>query len=135
MEERKRHIRCAAPRNLVPMSRVLDGMDNIDLRYYQKDGWNSTAPKRRTGCHTDGLAASSILIDARARRRRAPAPRGAHLRLRPAPRAKGNAGYYHDILQPDGTVLNRDAAAVVPGIGDDAPERGRTVLDGETVPT
>ena len=37
MEERKRHIRCAAPRNLVPMSRVLDIMDkNIDLRYYQK---------------------------------------------------------------------------------------------------
>ncbi len=32
------------------------------------------------------------------------------------PRAKGKSGYYHDILQPDGTVLNRDAAAVVPGV-------------------
>lgn len=32
------------------------------------------------------------------------------------PRAKGKSGYYYDILQPDGTVLNRDAAAVVPGV-------------------
>ena len=117
MEERKRHIRCAAPRNLVPMSRVLDIMDkNIDLRYYQKDSVEFYRPETADWMSygwIGGLINTYPMLalgdDEHLRR----VARTFDFAL---PRAKGKSGYYHDILQPDGTVLNRDAAAVVPGV-------------------
>ena len=116
MEERKRHIRCAAPRNLVPMSRVLDIMDkNIDLRYYQKDSVEFYRPETADWMSygwIGGLINTYPMLalgdDEHLRR----VARTFDFAL---PRAKGKSGYYYDILQPDGTVLNRDAAAVVPG--------------------
>lgn len=117
MEERKRHIRCAAPRNLVPMSRVLDIMDkNIDLRYYQKDNVEFYRPETADWMSygwIGGLINTYPMLalgdDEHLRR----VARTFDFAL---PRAKGKSGYYYDILQPDGTVLNRDAAAVVPGV-------------------
>ena len=117
MEERKRHIRCAAPRNLVPMSRVLDIMDkNIDLRYYQKDSVEFYRPETADWMSygwIGGLINTYPMLalgdDEHLRR----VARTFDFAL---PRAKGKSGYYYDILQPDGTVLNRDAAAVVPGV-------------------
>ena len=117
MEERKRHIRCAAPRNLVPMSRVLDIMDkNIDLRYYQKDSVEFYRPETADWMSygwIGGLINTYPMLalgdDEHLRR----VARTFDFAL---PRAKGKSGYYHDILQPDGLVLNRDAAAVVPGV-------------------
>lgn len=117
MHERKRHIRCAAPRHLMPMSEVLSIMDrNIDARYYQKDSVEFYRPETADwmsygwiGGLINTYPMLAIGDDEHLRR----VARTFDFAL---PRAKGESGYYYDILQPDGTVLNRDAAAVVPGV-------------------
>lgn len=117
MHDRKRHIRCAAPRHLVPMSEVLSIMDrNIDARYYQKDSVEFYRPETADwmsygwiGGLINTYPMLAIGDDEHLRR----VARTFDFAL---PRAKGESGYYYDILQPDGTVLNRDAAAVVPGV-------------------
>ena len=117
MEERKRHIRCAAPRNLVPMSPGVGHYgQNIDLRYYQKDNVEFYRPETADWMSygwIGGLINTYPMLalgdDEHLRR----VARTFDFAL---PRAKGKSGYYYDILQPDGTVLNRDAAAVVPGV-------------------
>ena len=117
MHDRKRHIRCAAPRHLVPMSAVLSIMDrNIDARYYQKDSVEFYRPETADwmsygwiGGLINTYPMLAIGDDEHLRR----VARTFDFAL---PRAKGKSGYYYDILQPDGTVLNRDAAAVVPGV-------------------
>ena len=117
MHERKRHIRCAAPRHLVPMSEVLSIMDrNIDARYFQKDSVEFYRPETADWMSygwIGGLINTYPMLalgdDEHLRR----VARTFDFAL---PRAKGKSGYYYDILQPDGTVLNRDAAAVVPGV-------------------
>lgn len=117
MHDRKRHIRCAAPRHLVPMSEVLSIMDrNIDARYYQKDSVEFYRPETADwmsygwiGGLINTYPMLAIGDDEHLRR----VARTFDFAL---PRAKGKSGYYYDILQPDGTVLNRDAAAVVPGV-------------------
>lgn len=117
MHERKRHIRCAAPRHLVPMSEVLSIMDrNIDARYFQKDSVEFYRPETADWMSygwIGGLINTYPMLAL---------GDDEHLRRVACtfdfalPRAKGKSGYYYDILQPDGTVLNRDAAAVVPGV-------------------
>lgn len=117
MHERKRHIRCAAPRHLVPMSEVLSIMDrNIDARYFQKDSVEFYRPETADwmsygwiGGLINTYPMLAIGDDEHLRR----VARTFDFAL---PRAKGKSGYYYDILQPDGTVLNRDAAVVVPGV-------------------
>lgn len=117
MHERKRHIQCDAPRNLVPMSEVLSIMDkNIDLRYYQKDSVEFYRPETADWMSFGWIGGlintyPMLALGDEEHLRRVACTFDFAL-----PRAKGKSGYYYDILQPDGTVLNRDAAAVVPGI-------------------
>lgn len=89
---------------------------NIDLRYYQKDSVEFYRPETADWMSygwIGGLINTYPMLalgdDEHLRR----VARTFDFAL---PRAKGKSGYYHDILQPDGTVLNRDAAAVVPGV-------------------
>lgn len=118
MHNRKYHIQCNAPRNLIPMSKVLDIMrKNIDSRYYKNDSIEFYRPESADWMSfgwIGGLINTYPMLAF-----------GDEEHLRKVactfnfalPRAKGKSGYYYDILLPDGTVLNRDAAAIVPGIG------------------
>ena len=118
MHERKHHIRCNAPRNLIPMSKVLDIMEkNIDSRYYKKDSIEFYRPESADWMSYGWIGGlintyPMLAIGDEEHLRRVACTFDFSL-----PRAKGKSGYYYDILLPDGTVLNRDAAAVVPRIG------------------
>lgn len=117
MQRRKYLARGNEPRNLIPMSEVLHIMNkDIDLRYYDKDGVEFYRPEA-----ADWMAYGWIggLINTY--------PMLAlgdeeHLRRVTCtfdfalPRGRGKSGYYYDTVSPEGTVLNRDASAVVPGI-------------------
>lgn len=119
MSARKMVAHGREPRNLMPMSHVGEIMNrNIDGRYMvASDSVEFYRPEE-----ADWMAYGWIgglintypmlaLGDAEHRRKVAATFDFA------LPRAKGASGYYYDVLLPDGTVKNRDAAAVVPGIG------------------
>ena len=117
MHDRKRHIRCAAPRHLVPMSEVLSIMDrNIDARYFQKDSVEFYRPETADWMSYGWIGGLINTYPMLALGDDEHLHRVARTFDFALPRAKGKSGYYYDILQPDGTVLNRDAAAVVPGV-------------------
>lgn len=119
MENRKSVARGRAPRNLMPMSKVLEIMDsNIDGRYLIASDSVAFYRPEEADWMAYGWIGGLIntypmlaLGDAEHRGRVASTFDFA------LPRAKGASGYYYDVLLPDGTVLNRDAAAIVPGIG------------------
>ena len=117
MRERKRHIQCDPPRNLMPMSEVLSIMNrNIDARYFQKDSVEFYRPEAADWMSFGWIGGlintyPMLALGDEEHLRRVACTFDFAL-----PRAKGKSGYYYDILQPDGKVLNRDAAAVVPGV-------------------
>ncbi|MCD8318645.1 MAG: hypothetical protein LUC45_07330 [Paraprevotella sp.] len=118
MQDRKRHITGRAPRNLIPMSEVLNIMDrDIDLRYFQKDSVEFYRPESADWMSYGWIGELIDTYPMLALGDQEHLRRVARTFDFALPRAKGKSGYYYDILQPDGTVLNRDAAAVVPGIG------------------
>lgn len=120
MNTRKLHTDATSrlPRNFYPMSQVLKVMnENIDNRYfvndsvefYRPEGWDwmsygwiggmiNTYPMIALG-DAEHLRKVSRTFDFG------------------LPQGKGAAGYYYDLLKPDGTVELRDACAIVPGIG------------------
>lgn len=106
-----------APRDLMPMSRVLDIMNgNIEERYYDN---GTVAFYRPEGADwmsygwIGGLMNTFPMLASDDAGRRARVASTFDFALS---HAKGKSGYYYDILLPDGTVKNRDAAAVVPGV-------------------
>lgn len=118
MQERKSHVKSQPPRNLMPMSEVLSRMErNIDERYYKKGQWEYYCPENADWMSygwIGGLINTYPMLaigDAE------------HLRKVKntfdfaLPRAKGESGYYYDILASDGKPMNRDAAVQYPGIG------------------
>ncbi len=118
MAERKRHIVCDAPRHLIPMSEVLDIMNkDIDLRYFRKDSVEFYRPEAADWMSFGWIGGLINTYPMLALGDKEHLRRVASTFDFALPRAKGKSGYYYDILQPDGTVLNRDAAAIVPGIG------------------
>ena len=117
MHNRKRHIKCAPPRNLIPMSEVLSIMNrNIDMRYFKNDSVEFYRPETADWMSYGWIGGlintyPMLALGDNEHLRRVACTFNFAL-----PRAKGKSGYYYDILLPDGKVLNRDAAAVVPGI-------------------
>lgn len=117
MHNRKRHIKCAPPRNLIPMSEVLSIMNrNIDMRYLKNDSVEFYRPETADWMSYGWIGGlintyPMLALGDNEHLRRVACTFNFAL-----PRAKGKSGYYYDILLPDGKVLNRDAAAVVPGI-------------------
>lgn len=106
-----------APRNLMPMSHVLEAMNrNIDERYYDQGGVAFYRPEGADWMSygwIGGLMNTFPMLACNDAVHRARVAATFDFAL---PRAKGKSGYYYDILLPDGTVMNRDAAAVVPGV-------------------
>ena len=117
MHNRKRHIKCAPPRNLIPMSEVLSIMNrNIDMRYFKNDSVEFYRPETADWMSYGWIGGlintyPMLALGDNEHLRRVACTFNFAL-----PRAKGKSGYYYDILLPDGKVLNRDAATVVPGI-------------------
>ena len=117
MHNRKRHIKCAPPRNLIPMSEVLSIMNrNIDMRNFKNDSVEFYRPETADWMSYGWIGGlintyPMLALGDNEHLRRVACTFNFAL-----PRAKGKSGYYYDILLPDGKVLNRDAAAVVPGI-------------------
>lgn len=118
MRQRKSHIPCDAPRDLVPMSHVREIMErNIDARYYQKDSVEFYRPESADWMSygwIGGLINTYPMLAIGDEEHLRRVSRTFSFAL---PQGQGQSGYYYDILQPDGKVLPRDAAAVVPGIG------------------
>lgn len=106
------------PRNFYPMSRMLEVMNkNIDNRYfvndsvefYRPEGWDWMAYG-----WIGGLINTYPMIALGDQEHLRRVSRTFDFAL---PQGKGESGYYYDILKPDGCVEQRDASAVVPGIG------------------
>lgn len=118
MKYRKSHIAGAAPRNLMPMSEVFDRMvKNIEERYYEGPEWQYYCPENADWMSygwIGGLMNTYPMLalgDAEHYRKVANTFDFA------LPRAKGQSGYYYDVLGADGNVLARDAASRQKGIG------------------
>lgn len=118
MQQRKSHTGGPAPRNLMPMSEVLDRMvKNIDERYYQGEKWEYYCPENADWMSygwIGGLMNTYPVLalgDAEHERR---VRNTFNFAL---PRAKGKSGYYYDVLGADGEVFYRDAAVQIKGIG------------------
>ena len=119
MATRKDVARGRDVRNLMPMSKVLEIMNgNIDGRFMVVSDTVSFYRPEEADWMAYGWIGGLIntypmlaLGDADHRSRVASTFDFA------LPQGKGKSGYYYDVLLPDGKVLNRDAAAVVPGIG------------------
>lgn len=117
MKNRKLHTATASPRNLMPMSEVLQRMvKNIDERYY-KGKWEYYCPENADWISygwIGGLMNTYPMLvlgdDEHVRR-------VANTFDFALPRAKGESGYYYDLLASDGNLLPRDAAARQKGIG------------------
>lgn len=119
MSARKMVAHGREPRNLMPMSHVGEIMNrNIDGRYMvASDSVEFYRPEEADWMAYGWIGGlintyPMLALGDDGHRRKVAATFDFAL-----PRAKGASGYYYDVLLPDGTVKNRDAAAVVPGIG------------------
>ena len=118
MKYRKRHIPGPSPRNLMPMSAVLAQMTkNIDERYYKGNPFEFYCPENADWMSygwIGGLINTYPMLALGDTIHLHKVSRTFDFAL---PRAKGESGYYYDVLNADGRVLNRDAARNVPDIG------------------
>lgn len=118
MESRKVHT-SRPPRDLMPMSEVWERMvRNIDERYYKgEDGTEFYCPENANWMSygwVGGLINTYPMLalgDAEHVRRVACTFDFS------LPRAKGKSGYYYDVLNADGNVLQRDASKNMKDIG------------------
>lgn len=118
MKDRKRHANGGAPRNLMPMSEVFSRMvRNIDERYYKGEQWEYYCPENANWMSygwVGGLMNTYPML--------ALGDAGHLQKVKNTfdfalPRAKGESGYYYDILAADGEPMRRDASVQNPGIG------------------
>ena len=118
MRHRKQHIPVVSPRNLMPMSEVLARMArNIDERYYTGPDWEFYCPENANWISygwVGGLMNTFPMLalgdDEHFRR----VKNTFDFAL---PRAKGQSGFYYDLLNEDGKVFLRDVARLHPEVG------------------
>ncbi|WP_219929303.1 hypothetical protein [Sphingobacterium athyrii] len=118
MQERKLHFREAAPRNLMPMSEVLSRMaENIDERYYAKDGVGFYCPENADWMSygwVGGLINTYPMLALGDMMHFSRVSNTFNFALS---QGRGASGYYYDVLGADGEVIYRDGAKLNPGIG------------------
>lgn len=117
-KERKKHVIEAKPRNLVPMSQVLNYMTkNIDERYYVGEGVAFYCPENANWMSygwVGGLMNTFPMLAL---------GDGEHLEKVKStfdfalPIARGESGYFYDVVEANKKVLYRDGAKANPGIG------------------
>ncbi len=118
MQYRKCHIRGTSPRNLIPMSTVFAQMTkNIDERYYQGELFEFYCPENADWMSYGWIGGLINTYPMLALGDTVHLNRVARTFDFALSRAKGKSGYYYDVLNADGHVLNRDAARNVPDIG------------------
>lgn len=118
MKDRKMHTKIEAPRNLMPMSEVFSRMvRNIDDRYYKGEQWEYYCPENANWMSygwIGGLMNTYPMIALKDAEHLQKVKNTFNFAL---PRAKGESGYYYDILAADGEPMKRDASALNPRIG------------------
>lgn len=119
MENRKTHMANTPPRNLMPMSEVWERMiRNIDERYYQgEDGTEFYCPENADWMSYGWIGGLINTYPMLALGDKEHLERVVHTFDFALPRAKGQSGYYYDVLNHDGKVLLRDAAKRMKEIG------------------
>ena len=107
-----------APRNLMPMSEVLNRMvKNIDERYYIGEGVEFYCPENANWMSygwVGGLMNTypMLALDDDEHFRKVSNTFDFAL-----PNGKGESGYYYDVMGADLKVINRDGALLFPGVG------------------
>ncbi|MEG1543405.1 MAG: hypothetical protein RR382_02610 [Tannerellaceae bacterium] len=118
MKYRKVHTNGEVPRNLMPMSEVFARMvRNIDDRYYKGEQWEYYCPENANWMSygwIGGLMNTYPMLALGDSEHRQKVKNTFDFALS---RAKGESGYYYDVLAADGKPMKRDAAAQNPGIG------------------
>lgn len=118
MKERKEHTAGSAPRNLIPMSEVLARMvRNIDERYHVGEHGEYYCPENADWMSYGWIGGLMNTYPMLALGDEEHARKVRNTFDFALPRAKGQSGYYYDVLGSDGKVLYRDAANNHPGIG------------------
>lgn len=118
MQERKKHVIAEPPRNLMPMSQVLDYMTkNIDERYYSDDKVAFYCPENADWMSygwVGGLMNTFPMLALGDEEHTQKVKNTFDFAL---PIARGKSGYFYDVVEPNKQVLYRDGAKLNPGIG------------------
>lgn len=116
--KRKSHTQTAAPRHLMPMSEVFSRMiRNIDERYYEGAEGSFYCPENADWMSYGWIGGLINTYPMLALGDTSHEHRVCHTFDFALPRAKGASGYYYDVLNADGKVLQRDAALQHPEVG------------------
>lgn len=118
MKERKLNVYSEAPRNLMPMSEVLNRMvKNIDERYYEGESWQFYCPENANwmsygwiGGLMNTYPMLALKDDEHFRKVKNTFDFGLS-------NGYGKSGYFYDVVGEDGKVIYRDGAKANPGIG------------------
>lgn len=118
MQERKRHLQETKPRNLVPMSQVLQFMTkNIDERYYMGQGVEFYCPENANWMSygwVGGLMNTYPMLALGDPEHYRKVKNTFDFAL---PIGRGKSGYFYDVVEANKKVLYRDGAKENPGIG------------------
>ncbi len=118
MKERKKHVIAETPRNLMPMSQVLTYMTkNIDERYYVGNDVEFYCPENADWMSygwVGGLMNTFPMLALGDKEHFRKVKNTFDFAL---PIARGESGYFYDVVEPNKKVLYRDGAKLNPGIG------------------
>lgn len=118
MKERKNHVVEAKPRNLIPMSQVLNFMTkNIDERYYVGEGVEFYCPENANWMSygwVGGLMNTYPMLALGDQDHYQKVKNTFDFAL---PVGRGKSGYFYDVVEANKKVLYRDGAKANPGIG------------------
>ena len=118
MQERKAHLQSPAPRNLMPMSEVLQRMRrNIEERYHEGPEWQYYCPENADWMSYGWIGGLMNTYPMLALGDEMHLQRVANTFDFGLLHGYGGSGYYYDVLGADGKVLYRDGAKANPGIG------------------
>ncbi len=118
MKYRKTHTVQIPTRNLIPMSTVFSLMvQNIDERYYKKDSIEFYCPENANWMSYGWIGGLINTYPILTLEDTCHLNKVFHTFDFALSHGQGSSGYFYDVLNADGTILNRDAAQNIPGIG------------------
>lgn len=110
--ERKQHVITQAPRNLMPMNEVLARMtSNTEERYYKGTSWQYYCPENATWLSFGWVGGLINTYPMLAQGDEEYFKRVKNTFDFAISRGQASSGYFHDVIDSDGNVFYRDAAA------------------------
>lgn len=118
MQERKKHTVEETPRNLMPMSEVAARMQrNIEERYYTNDKWEFYCPENANWMSYGWVGGLINTYPMLALNDDLHLNRVKHTFDFSLQQGYGKSGFFYDLIDENGKVIERDAAKLHPGIG------------------